>query len=81
MNRRVFLVLIGAAIALPRSAHGQEGTKVPRMARVAFFTPQSPNPPWIEAFRSGLREHGYIEGRNAIVELRSADGRRKTIRG
>ena len=78
MNIRVLLVLIGAGIALPLSAHSQEGTKVPRMARVAFFTPQSPNPPWIEAFRSGLREHGYIEGRNAIVELRSADGKKES---
>ena len=77
MNRRVLVLGIGAAIVLPLSAHGQEGTKVPRMARVGFFTPQSHNPPWIEAFRSGLREHGYFEGRNAIVELRSADGKKE----
>ena len=48
-----------------------------RMARVGFFTPQSPNPPWIEAFRSGLRELGYIEGRHVVIELRSADGKKE----
>jgi putative ABC transport system substrate-binding protein len=47
------------------------------MARIGFFTPQSPNPPWIEAFRSGLREHGYVEGRHVVVELRSADGKKE----
>jgi putative tryptophan/tyrosine transport system substrate-binding protein len=78
MNRRELIVLgIGAAMASPLGAHCQEGTKVPRMARVGFFTPQSPNPPWIEAFRTGLREHGYFEGRNAVVELRSADGKKE----
>jgi putative tryptophan/tyrosine transport system substrate-binding protein len=48
-----------------------------RMARVGFFTPQSPNPPWIEAFRSGLRELGYVEGRHVVIELRSADGKKE----
>ena len=48
-----------------------------RTVRIGFLTPQSPNPPWIEAFRAGMREHGYLEGRNLVISLRSADGNKE----
>jgi putative ABC transport system substrate-binding protein len=76
MRRRELIKLIAGSLAgYPfASALAQPAD---RMARIGFFTPQSPNPTWIAAFRSGLREHGYIEGRNVVVELRSADGKKE----
>ena len=76
MRRREFIKLIaGSSAAYPFTTAATQPAD--RMARIGFFTPQSPNPPWIAAFRSGLREHGYIEGHNVVVELRSADGKKE----
>src|SRR6516225_5167542 len=76
MRRREFIKLIaGSSAAYPFTTAATQPAD--RMARIGFFTPQSPNPPWIAAFRNGLREHGYIEGRNVVVELRSADGKKE----
>ena len=76
MRRREFIKLIaGSSAAYPFTIAAAQPAD--RMARIGFFTPQSPNPPWIAAFRSGLREHGYIEGHNVVVELRSADGKKE----
>jgi putative ABC transport system substrate-binding protein len=73
MRRREFIAFLGgAAAALPFATHAQQP-----MARIGFFTPQSPDPSWIEAFRVGMRELGYFEGRNLIIALRSADGEKK----
>lgn len=72
MRRRDFIqVIAGSAAAWPLAADAQQP-----MARIGFFTPQSPNPPWIEAFRAGMREHDYFEGRNLTIALRSADGKK-----
>jgi putative ABC transport system substrate-binding protein len=72
MRRRDFITLLGGAAAvLPFAADAQQ-----RTARIGFFTPQSPNPPWIQAFRTGMREHDYFEERNLTIALRSADGKK-----
>jgi hypothetical protein len=58
MRRREFIGGLGSgAVIWPLAARAQQPP-----ARIGFFTPQSPNPPWIEAFRAGMREHGYLEG-------------------
>jgi putative tryptophan/tyrosine transport system substrate-binding protein len=44
------------------------------MRRIGFLAPQTPNPLWIAAFRDTLREQKYLEGRNVVFELRSAEG-------
>lgn len=55
------------------NADAQQPTKVPRIgyltavALTAYTTR-------IEAFRQGLREHGYVEGKNIFVEWRSSEG-------
>jgi putative tryptophan/tyrosine transport system substrate-binding protein len=73
MRRREFIVLFGALAMWPFAAEAAQQ----RTARIGFFTPQSPNPSWIEAFRAGMREHGYFEGRNLIIALRSANGEKE----
>ena len=67
MNRRRFVILALASIAVWSTARGQ--TRTPR---VGFLWTSSPEPKYLEAFRSGLRDLGYMEGRNVILEHRSA---------
>ena len=75
--------LIGLAVVLafslllaPLAAEAQPAGKVPR---VAYLTPWSDSDPGrqrgLEAFRQGLRELGYVEGRNISIESRSAEGK------
>jgi ABC-type uncharacterized transport system substrate-binding protein len=62
----VVLVAVGAI------AKAQEPTKVPR---IAFLLGTSPGPdPRVEGFRQGLRELGYVEGKNIAIEWRYAEG-------
>jgi putative ABC transport system substrate-binding protein len=60
--------------ALCASADAQQPTKVPR---IGFLTGVSPatNSARHEAFRQGLRELGYVEGKNIVIEYRSAEGK------
>ena len=64
----VVLVLFGA---VPFAFGGQSGGKHPR---IGFVGEQGPNAPSVEAFRQGLRELGYVEGRNISVEYRFIHG-------
>ena len=73
MERRTFLGLAtGALLAAPLAAEAQPA-KVPRIgflgvASAATLTSR------VEAFRAGLREIGYTEGKNLVIEFRWADG-------
>jgi putative ABC transport system substrate-binding protein len=61
-------------LALCVSAEAQQPKKVPRIGYLgANF--RSTNPARIEAFRQGLRELGYVEGKNIVIEWRFADGK------
>ena len=71
MNRRAFVIGLGAVLAAPVSAEAQQAGKV---YRVGFITLSSLSDPRIEAFREGMRELGYIEGKTIAIEWRSADG-------
>jgi ABC-type uncharacterized transport system substrate-binding protein len=74
MNRRTFLSAVtGGFLATPFAAAAQQVDKV---ARVGFLDDVSPrNVPWLAAFERRLRELGHVEGRNLLVEFRSAGGR------
>jgi putative ABC transport system substrate-binding protein len=67
MRRRDFITLLGGAVAWPLAARAQK-PKIPRIGII------DDAPIW-DHFRTGLRELGYIEGRNIALEYRSAEGR------
>jgi putative tryptophan/tyrosine transport system substrate-binding protein len=59
----------------------QQPIKVPRIGYVSGFgDPNNPGPQ-VEAFRQGLRDFGYIEGKNILVEYRYIEGKRNQISG
>src|SRR5215469_18278646 len=72
MPLRFLVVLIVFALCTP--AEAQQPKKVPR---IGYLTADSlsASSTRTEAFRQGLRELGYIEGKNIVVEWRSADGK------
>ena len=73
MKRRDFLgVLGGVAVALPIGARAQQ----PKAARIGFLGLVSPtsHAPRVSALRAGLRDLGWVEGKNINIEFRWAEG-------
>jgi putative ABC transport system substrate-binding protein len=68
------LALCAVLLALSVPAQAQQPAKVPRIG-FQLDAPVSAVAARIEAFRQGLRELGYIEGKNIIVEWRSSEGK------
>ena len=79
MKRRQFIGMLGATAVAPWpfSAHGQQPTKV---HRIFWASTESQPDPFVDGFREGLRERGYIEGRNVVIELRYAPGNPDALR-
>src|SRR5215468_2233413 len=71
-RRREFITLIGGAAACPLAARAQPA----KVARIGFLglVSSSSHASRVAAFRSGLRDLGWIEGRNLVIEFRWADG-------
>src|SRR5262249_14230416 len=74
IGRRKFLATLGAAAAWPLAARAQQSE---RMRRIGVLETVSVtlNAANYDSLRQGLRELGYVEGRNLVIEYRSADGR------
>src|SRR5882672_4425862 len=78
IDRRTFLTAAGAVLlAAPVAAEGQarKAGKIPRIGILSPFSTPSGTSPSFDAFRVGLRESGWIEGRNFTTEYRWAEGK------
>ncbi len=71
---RAFLLLVFALLATPLHADAEQPSRILRVG-VLYPGGSAPLSPRMEAFRQGLRQHGYVEGTNIAVEIRHADGR------
>ncbi|HKX01685.1 MAG TPA: ABC transporter substrate-binding protein [Methylomirabilota bacterium] len=77
MDRRRFIgTMAGGLLAAPLAAEAQQGGKVARLGFLNYFSLESPvGRRVLDAFRQGLRERGYVEGQNLVIEYRHADDR------
>jgi putative ABC transport system substrate-binding protein len=72
-TRRKFLgTLAGGLLAAPLAAEAQQAAKV---ARIGWLANTAALPHLREAFLQGLRDLGYVEGRNVVIEYRNAEGK------
>jgi len=74
VNRRAFIssATLGL-LAAPLAAGAQQPTKIARIGYLSLHV--VPNHHLLEAFRQGLRDVGYVEGRNVVIEYRDAEGK------
>jgi putative ABC transport system substrate-binding protein len=72
MNRREFLLLLGSAMAVVRPLLAQQKA-MPVIGYFAFGTADTAAP-LVAAFRQGLSETGYLDGKNVTIEIRAAGG-------
>ena len=73
-SRVALTVTLGLTLlAAPLAAEAQQAAKIARISYLTTSLGVSPHLP--EAFRQGLRDLGYVEGRNLVIEYRDAEGK------
>ena len=72
MRRREFITMLGGVAAWPLAARAQQRS----LPMIGFLSSAAPGPfkQFVEAFQRGLNEKGFIEGQNATIEYRWAEG-------
>ncbi len=74
MRRREFIAALGASAAWPLAARAQQRAKVAHIGYLGLAS-ASWHTPRVTAFRAGLRDLGYTEGKNIVIVFRWAEGR------
>ncbi len=78
MRRRDVLTLIGStAFTWPLAARAQQTA---RIRRIFWVSTESQPDPFVDGFREGLRERGYVEGKDVLLELRYSPGNPDALR-
>jgi len=73
---RLIILLTFSICVAPLAAEAQQATKMHRIGRLSS---ERANPENLEAFRQGLRDLGYVEGDNLVLELRYAEGQEERL--
>src|SRR5262245_2424125 len=72
MDRRVFITMVGGSmLAAPLAAETQTAGKIARVGYLGFG-PRAASASRVQALRAGLRDLGYVEGKNLVIEFRWA---------
>ena len=80
-TRVIIILLVGLTLASVHLAEAQQPKKVPRIGYVSGSgDPKTPGYQ-VEAFRQGLHDLGYIEGKNIVVEYRYIEGGLDSVPG
>jgi putative ABC transport system substrate-binding protein len=75
VNRRAFIAGLGGALARPFAAHAQQSDRVRRIAVLMGLAESDPQyQRYVTAFTQGLRDLGWVEGRNVRIDYRAAGG-------
>ena len=72
---KTVLLLIGFALTVIRFAEAQQPTKIPRVGYISGTGDAFNQGPYVEALRQGLKELGYTEGKNIVIEFRGAEAK------
>jgi putative ABC transport system substrate-binding protein len=75
IKRREFITLLGGSAVWPLAARAQQVSRIPR---IGYLSPSSASPGplnYYDEFRRELRELGYVEGQNIVIDYRFAAGR------
>jgi putative ABC transport system substrate-binding protein len=77
MRRRELITLLGGAAAWPLAVRAQQSAKI---HRIFWASTESQPDPFVDGFRDGLKQRGYIEGKNVVLSLRYAPGNPDALR-
>ena len=81
MRRRDFIALVGGAVAWPITVHAQQPARAHRVAFIATTSPllefvgSNPVHPMARALLQAFRDLGYADGKNLVIDWRSAEGK------
>lgn len=79
MSGKQFICLLSVWLLMPISIQAQQQKHIPRIGYISgTYSPANPGP-YFEALRRGLRELGYVEGKDVLIEYRGAEGKLQTI--
>ena len=78
MKQLFSILLVVAVVVVAAIAHAQPPGKIPRIGYLSTNTPAAMSTR-TEAFRQGLRELGYVEGKTVVIEYRYAEGKRDRL--
>ena len=80
MDRRKFIGSVGLGLVPVQLSRAQRSTKIPRLGILAFAPTETPELRALrDALDQGLREHGYVDGKNIAIEYLSAGGKFEQI--
>jgi len=78
IQRRDFLIAAGALLATPLAVEAQQTKSIPRLGFLGSSSAER-DESRLTAFRQGLREFGYVEGHNIVIDQRYASGRSEDL--